>query len=125
MDTSTSAHIDPSTLTTSSTGPDSIPSLTPRQAPQYQTTSGQYGSSTPSTTTDPNPTATGIRQRVNKIGNQLDNASDHPAVKQARGQAAKQVDQLRQTLGQFGVVRDLEARTGVDRVILAVGGALA
>lgn len=143
MDPTTGAHIDPSTLTTAPSGADNMPGLTVRptgaQAASGQTTSGQMSSAQTGSTQSPavqhsssaqstsssTPTATGLRQRVNKIGGQLENASDHPAVKNAKGAAVNQIDQLRGMLGQLGFVRDLEARTGVDRVVLVVGAALA
>ena len=91
-----------------------------------QTSSAQFNptaqSSATSSTSTSDPQATGLRQRVNKIS---EVASDHPAVKNAKGVAATQIDQLRQILGQSSLVRDFEARTGVDRVILVVGTALA
>jgi len=122
MNPTTSAHIDPSTLQTFPSGPESIPALSVRPNPSAQT---QTTSSTSTSTSSSIPTATGLRQRFNKIGNDLDAATDHPAVQNAKGAAAKQIDQLRQALGRVGFVRDLEARTGVDRVVLVLGGAFA
>lgn len=83
--------------------------------------------STPGKTTahDSSPTVTGLRQRVNSIGAQIDQATDHPAVKNAKGQALKQVDQVRDVLGRSPLIVDLEKRTGVDRVVLVAGGVVA
>ncbi len=125
MDPTTSAHIDPSTLRTSAAGPDGTPELSVRPAASAQYSTGQSTHSTASSTSSSTPAATGLRQRVNKIGDQLDHASDRPAVKNAKGAAQNQIAQLRQMLGQSSLVRDFEARTGVDRVLLVVGGALA
>ena len=131
MDPTTSAHIDPSMLTTTASGPDSMPGLTVQPDSSYasstgRTSSGQFTStaqpSSSSSTSTFDPQATGLRQRVNKMSA---TASEHPAVKNAKGVAATQIDQLRQILGQSSLVRDFEARTGVDRVILVVGGVLA
>lgn len=72
------------------------------------------------------PTVTGLRQRVNSIGSQAkdaaNQAADHPAVKNAKGTAIKQVDQLREVLGRSPLIVHAEQRTGVDRVALAAGG---
>ncbi|WVR04442.1 hypothetical protein IAU60_001445 [Kwoniella sp. DSM 27419] len=69
-----------------------------------------------------NQAATGLRQRVSKLGDELNHASDHPAVKNAKGAANSQLAQLRQQLGRSQTVLDLEKRTGVDRVVLVFGG---
>jgi len=71
------------------------------------------------------PTATGVRQRVNNIGSQLEHATEHPAVKNAKDVAGKQVNQFREFLGNFPAVKELEKRFGVDRVVLVVGGLFA
>ncbi|WVQ97811.1 hypothetical protein IAU59_004926 [Kwoniella sp. CBS 9459] len=69
--------------------------------------------------------ATGIRQRVRKLSVQLEGAGDHPAVKNAKGAANNQIAQIREQLGRSQTVRDLEKRTGVDRVALVFGGVAA
>ncbi|OCF37580.1 hypothetical protein I317_05004 [Kwoniella heveanensis CBS 569] len=66
--------------------------------------------------------ATGLRQRVRKLSVQLEGAGDHPAVKNAKGAANNQIAQIREQLGRSQTVRDLEKRTGVDRVVLVFGG---
>ncbi|WVQ68982.1 uncharacterized protein L199_007193 [Kwoniella botswanensis] len=71
-----------------------------------------------------NEAATGIRQRVRKLSVDLNNAADHPAVKNVKGTANNYIAQLREQLGRSQTVRDLEKRTGVDRVVLVVGGIL-
>jgi hypothetical protein len=71
------------------------------------------------------PTATGVRQRVNNIGSQLEHATEHPAVKNAKDVAGKQVNQFREFLGNFPAVKELEKRFNVDRVVLVVGGLFA
>ncbi|WVW78738.1 hypothetical protein I302_100698 [Kwoniella bestiolae CBS 10118] len=71
-----------------------------------------------------NEAATGIRQRVRKLSVDLNNAADHPAVKNVKGTANNYIAQLREQLGRSQTVRDLEKRTGVDRVALVVGGVL-
>ena len=111
--TTMSAHLDPNELTTSATA-DGYPSLTPKVAPAKST----------STSASANPTVTGLRQRVNNLGTQLDQATNHPAVKNAKVAAGQQVEQLRGVLGQSDTVKDLEKRTGVDRILLVIGGGI-
>jgi hypothetical protein len=81
--------------------------------------------STSSTNSASSPTATGVRQRVNNIGSQLEHATEHPAVKNAKDVAGKQVNQFREFLGNFPAVKELEKRFNVDRVVLVVGGLFA
>ena len=130
MNPATSAYIDPNTLTTAQgTNLQGAPELTVK--PTSSSTSGYSNSaatggtssSTGHSGSSATPTATGVRQRVNKAGAQLDAASDHPAVKNAKGVVGNQIQQLRELLGRSVLVRNIEARTKVDRVILA-GGAL-
>ncbi|WWC67684.1 uncharacterized protein I206_101596 [Kwoniella pini CBS 10737] len=71
-----------------------------------------------------NEAATGIRQRVRKLSVDLNNAADHPAVKNAKGTANNYIAQFREQLGRSETIRDLEKRTNVDRVVLVVGGVL-
>jgi len=120
MDPTTAGHLDANTLShTPASDPSGIPSLNVKSSAEIKAQQERTGSST-STTTD--PAATGLRQRVNKLGAQLDHASEHPAVKNAKEAAGKQVGQFREFLGNFPVVKDIETRTGVDRLILVVGG---
>jgi hypothetical protein len=104
MTEATSAHIDPNTLTTSSV--DGKPVLTTKSNNAAQ------------------PAVTGLRQRVNALNAQLDQATDHPAVKGIKENAEKQIDQLRDVLGKSDSIKDLEKRTGIDRVLLVVGGGI-
>lgn len=69
--------------------------------------------------------ATGIRQRLNSLGSTVEGAADHPAVQNAKVEAEKQVQGLRQKLGQFPLIVQAEKKTGVDRVLLVVGGIFA
>ncbi|WWC59185.1 uncharacterized protein I303_101734 [Kwoniella dejecticola CBS 10117] len=71
-----------------------------------------------------NEAATGIRQRVRKLSVDLNHAADHPAVKNVKGTANNYIARFREQLGRSPTVADLERRTGVDRVILVVGGVL-
>lgn len=75
------------------------------------------------------PTVQGLRTRVNQLGAQAttatQQAADHPVVQNAKQSAEKQVGQFREFLGNFPVVKDLEKRTGVDRVVLVAGGVFA
>lgn len=71
------------------------------------------------------PTATGLRQRVNSLGSQLDHATEHPAVQNAKGAAQKQVGQFREVLGRSQTIVDLEKKFNVDRVVLVFGGVFA
>lgn len=146
MDPSTSAHsahIDPAALHVG-TGPDGAATLnvapstvtssvhaTSSSTPSASVPSGSAtstskpsttGSTTSSSTT---PAATGLRQRVNSLGTQLDHAAEHPAVQNAKGAAQKQVGQLREVLGRSQTIRDLEKKTNVDRVVLVFGGVFA
>jgi len=82
-------------------------------------------SANPTKSTADSPTATGVRQRVNNIGSQLEHATEHPAVKNAKDVAGKQVNQFREFLGNFPAVKELEKRFNVDRVVLVVGGLFA
>lgn len=121
MDPTTTAHssaIHPSSLH-STTAADGTPILTTRPP----ATAGSTTSTTGTTSTkDTTPAATGLRQRVNNLSSQLDSATEHPAVKDAKKGALKQIDQLRQVLGRYSLVVEAEKRTGVDRVALVVGG---
>ncbi|WWD22053.1 hypothetical protein CI109_106541 [Kwoniella shandongensis] len=69
--------------------------------------------------------ASGIRQRVRRLSVELDKAGQHPAVQNAKGVANKNVAHFREYLGRSQVVRDIEARTNVDRVVLVAGSVLA
>jgi hypothetical protein len=66
--------------------------------------------------------ATGIRQRLNSLGSSVEGAADHPAVQNVKVEAEKQVQGLRQRLGQYPMVVQAEKKTGVDRVLLVIGG---
>ena len=98
------------------------------------TTSASTESTTPAASTkgasaSPSDTisaaATGLRQRMNTLSKSLDQASDHPSVKQFKGAAQTQTQRLREALGSNELVIDAEKRTGVDRVVLVLGGAAA
>ena len=132
MNPTTSAYIDPNSLTTApGTNLEGAPELTVQPTSSstsgYSTSASTGGipSSTGQSGSSATPTATGVRQRVNKAGAQLDAATDHPAVKNAKGVVGNQIEQLRELLGRSVVVRNIEARTKVDRVILAVCGLFA
>lgn len=112
MDPTTSSHLDSATLNHQPGAVGDVPSL------NVQSTADIKAKNT-------EPTATGLRQRVNNLGSQLDQATDHPAVKNAKDVAGKQVNQFREFLGNFPAVRNLEKRFGVDRVVLVVGGIFA
>ncbi|WWC87230.1 uncharacterized protein L201_002118 [Kwoniella dendrophila CBS 6074] len=71
-----------------------------------------------------NETATGIRQRVKRLSVDLNNAADHPAIQNAKKTTNNYIQQFRDQLGRSQTVRDLEQRTGIDRVALVVGGVL-
>ncbi|ORX34372.1 TB2/DP1, HVA22 family-domain-containing protein [Kockovaella imperatae] len=119
------AHLEPTSLHQEpATGTGGIPSLHAGVTPQTgaSTTSGGAGAKSSSRST---PTATGVRQRVHALGDQLDAATDHPAVKNVKVTAQKQVSKLREVLGRSPPLVNLERSTGVDRVILVVGGILA
>lgn len=116
MDPTTSSHLDSATLNHQpATAAGDVPSLKVQSTADIKSKSSS---------TD-GPAATGLRQRVNNLGSQLDQATDHPAVKNAKDVAGKQVSQFREFLGNFPAVRDLEKRFGVDRVALVVGGVFA
>jgi uncharacterized phage infection (PIP) family protein YhgE len=90
-------------------------------------------------------TATGIRQRVNTLGDnlnqasqnvganvnqasatvqqKLEQASHHPVVENAKQGAQAQVGQFRQYLGRSPTIVKLERRLNIDRVFLVAGGA--
>ena len=132
MNPTVSSPIEPTSLHTDPPGPDGLPSLSVHQPPVGSTTTTTLptsGSSItkPTQSTEPKssatgPTATGLRQRVNNLGTRLDAATEHPAVQNAKGQAQRQIGQLRETLARSSVIVDLEKRTGVDRVLLVLGG---
>ena len=113
------AHIDHSVLNHQPAPTGDIPQL------NVNSTSDIKAKNSSSSTTASSPTATGVRQRVNNIGSQLENATEHPAVKNAKDVAGKQVNQFREFLGNFPAVKELEKRFNVDRVVLVVGGLFA
>jgi hypothetical protein len=124
MDPTTSSHLDSATLNHQPGVAGDVPSLN-IQTPAEIKIQANTSSTTPSSSSTTQPTATGLRQRVNNLGSQLDQATEHPAVKNAKEVAGAQVNQFREFLGNFPAVRDLEKRFGVDRVALVVGGVFA
>ena len=130
MDTAptTTAPINPSMLSQTPAEANGIPSLhagvTPATSATTTPSTGKKSTGTASSSST-NPTVAGLRQRVTSLGNQLDSATDHPAVKNAKVSAQKQIGQFREVLGRSQNVRSLEQRTGVDRVLLVVGGIFA
>ncbi|KAL7424391.1 hypothetical protein Q5752_000073 [Cryptotrichosporon argae] len=88
-------------------------------------TAADYGNAAAAKTGE---TATAVRQRVHVLGSKATDVADrtrhHPAVQNAAKVVEGQVQQLREVLGRSKTVRELEARTNVDRVYLVVGGAL-
>jgi hypothetical protein len=110
------AHIDHSVLNHQPAPTGDIPQL------NVNSTSDIKAKTSSSSTNASSPTATGVRQRVNNIGSQLEHATEHPAVKNAKDVAGKQVNQFREFLGNFPAVKELEKRFNVDRVVLVVGG---
>jgi hypothetical protein len=115
MDPTTSSHLDSATLNHQPGAVGDVPSLNVQSTSEIKAKTAQSDA----------PAATGIRQRVNNIGSQLDHATEHPAVKNAKDVAGKQVNQFREFLGNFPAVKELEKRFGVDRVVLVVGGLFA
>jgi hypothetical protein len=115
MDPTTSSHINTATLDHQPGAVGDVPQLNVQSTSEIKAKNASADA----------PAATGIRQRVNNIGSQLDHATEHPAVKNAKDVAGKQVNQFREFLGNFPAVRQLEKRFGVDRVILVVGGIFA
>ncbi|WVQ84013.1 hypothetical protein IAT38_006158 [Cryptococcus sp. DSM 104549] len=95
------------------------PVPTPAEIKQAALTEQQHRGSDKSA-----PAAAGIRQRVNRLSASLEDASGHPAVQNAKEVATRQTQTLRQRLGRSQTVLDLERRTGVDRVVLVVGGVI-
>lgn len=89
------------------------------------TTSTTSSKPTGTSASSDTPLATGLRQRVNNLGTQLEHAQDHPAVQNVKGTAQKQVGQFREFLGRSKTVRSLEQRFNVDRVVLVTGAVLA
>lgn len=117
MDPTTSSHLDSATLNHQPGAVGDIPSLNVQPTSDIKAKTASAQSET--------PTATGIRQRVNNIGADLGHATEHPAVKNAKDVAGKQVNQFREFLGNFPAVKNLEKRFNVDRVVLVVGGLFA
>lgn len=124
MDPTTSSHLDSATLNHQPGAVGDVPSLN-IQTPADIKAKADTNTTTTSSSTTGQPTATGLRQRVNNLGSQLDHATEHPAVKNAKDVAGAQVNQFREFLGNFPAVRQLEKRFGVDRVALVVGGVFA
>lgn len=128
MDPTTSSHLDSATLNHQPGAVGDVPSLGVQSSSEIKAKSTlpstTAGTGT-STTAQDGPNATGLRQRVNNLGSQLDHATEHPAVKNVKDVAGKQVNQFREFLGNFPAVRNLEKRFGVDRVALVVGGIFA
>ena len=140
----TNAGIDPATLHLQATQRDGIPSLGVQSAQEIKagsnnpfvekntststsnTTKTSSGTTSSADKSSTGPTATGLRQRVNNLGSQLDSAThqaaDHPAVQNAKGTAQKQIAQLREQLGRSQTIRDIEKRLQIDRVYLVFGG---
>ena len=118
------ATIEPTSLQPGKPGNDGIPTLQAGMTPQSSATS-TAGLSGHSTSTNTTPAATGVRQRINSLSDQLDAATEHPAVKNVKVTAQKQVGSLRERLGRSPQIVNLEKRTGFDRVVLVVGGILA
>ncbi|WVF70074.1 hypothetical protein IAT40_004861 [Kwoniella sp. CBS 6097] len=113
-DTTTSSH-----STTGTTGSGSIQGRAQDAANQASNKASDAANQASNKASE---AATGIRQRVRKLSVQLEGAGDHPAVKNAKGAANNQIAQIREQLGRSQTVRDLEKRTGVDRVVLVFGG---
>lgn len=116
------AHLDHSVLNHQPAPTGDIPQLNVNSTSDIKAKNSASSTSANSSTS---PTATGVRQRVNNIGSQLEHAGEHPAVKNAKDVAGKQVNQFREFLGNFPAVKELEKRFNVDRVVLVVGGLFA
>jgi len=120
LDPTTDTHIHPASLSTSSAA-DGTPTLSVNADSSAvhpaSTTASKFSA------TNLEPITTGLRQRVNKLSTQVDQATNHPAVKNAKTAAWKQIAGLSDMLGKNQIVLDLEKRTGIDRVLLVVGGA--
>lgn len=125
MDPTTSSHLDSATLNHQPGAVGDVPSLNVQSTADIKAKANASTTTPTSTSTSQSPTATGLRQRVNNLGSQLDQATEHPAVKNAKDVAGAQVNQFREFLGNFPAVRNLEKRFGVDRVVLVVGGVFA
>lgn len=126
MDPTTQSHLDSATLNHQPGAVGDVPSLNVQSTADIKASANAgAGKTSTAATGSSEPAATGLRQRVNTLGAQLDQATDHPAVKNAKDVAGKQVNQFREFLGNFPAVRNLEKRFGVDRVVLVVGGIFA